>query len=202
MPPTTHLRVPTSQRDRMTDETLRANPEDRPAPPRDEQAPGKANAPAAVPAAPATAVRPTPAPAAPDGSLAAEPDFAPATAHTRPIRAARQHPAVRDPAWLGFLAGAAGVVAAIGLALALWQFAGGEMDAPPVAALGTGDLIEIETLLDQLGFPPGKLDGVIDAESVTAIQDFQLTAGLPVDGIAGPALLEELRGAFAELSGE
>lgn len=202
MPPATNLRVPTSQRDRMTDETLRANPEDRPAPPRDERNPAAANAPAAGPVATPEAAHLTPAPAAPDVGLTAEPDFAPATAHTRPIHAPRQHPADRGPAWLGFLAGAAGVVAAIGLALALWQFAGGEKDAPPVAALGTGDLIEIETLLDQLGFPPGKLDGVIDAESITAIQDFQLTAGLPVDGIAGPALLEELRGAFAELSGE
>jgi N-acetylmuramoyl-L-alanine amidase len=102
------------------------------------------------------------------------------------------------------------LVFAIGLAGLLWRFAGieGSGEAPaaavaPVIApvIAPADLMEIETLLDQLGFPPGPLDGVIDAESIAAIHDFQATAGLPVDGAPSAALLEELRAALAELSG-
>ena len=56
-------------------------------------------------------------------------------------------------------------------------------------------------MLDQLGFPPGPVDGAIDEQSRNAIRDFQVTAGLEVDGAPSLALLDELRAAKAELSG-
>jgi acetyl-CoA carboxylase alpha subunit len=47
----------------------------------------------------------------------------------------------------------------------------------------------------------GVVDGVIDEESRNAIRDFQVTAGLEVNGQPSFALLDELRAAQAELSG-
>ena len=212
----------------MTDEPLRANPEDRPAPPSGS---GRGVAVAAEPSpGAALPANPSPAESSPTDLSGAESsgvdapsgDQAPAdpatglptrglsTAHTRPIRPARQRSTDRRPAWSGFLLGVLTLVFAIGLAGLLWRFAGieGSGEAPaaavaPVIApvIAPADLMEIETLLDQLGFPPGPLDGVIDAESIAAIHDFQATAGLPVDGAPSAALLEELRAALAELSG-
>lgn len=55
-------------------------------------------------------------------------------------------------------------------------------------------------MLDRLDFPPGPIDGAIDEQSPNAIRDFQVTAGLEVDGMPSAALLDELRAAKAELS--
>ena len=105
------------------------------------------------------------------------------TAHTR-------------PAWMGFLGGAVLLALAILIAVGIWHFLG--RGASPLAI---AELTEIETLLDELGFPPGPADGTIDEESRNAIRDFQVTAGLNVDGTPSVALLDELRAAKAELSG-
>lgn len=107
-------------------------------------------------------------------------------------------PAANDtrPAWMGFLGGAIVLVLAILIAVGIWHFAGDRM-----SPLAVGELTEMETLLDQLGFPPGQIDGVIDEESRNAIRDFQVTSGLEVDGKPSFALLDELRAAKAELGG-
>ena len=98
--------------------------------------------------------------------------------------------------WMGFLGGVAILAVSILISLGIWQLAGS--GATP---LTTDELTEIEGLLDQLGFPPGPVDGSIDERSRNAIRDFQVTAGLEVDGVPSPALLDELRAAKAELSG-
>jgi putative peptidoglycan binding protein len=77
----------------------------------------------------------------------------------------------------------------------LWHVAG-EQIAPQVDT----SVLETETLLDQLGFQPGLIDGVADAETAAAISTYQQAAGLPVDGRATPALLEELRAVAATVS--
>jgi hypothetical protein len=100
------------------------------------------------------------------------------------------------PAWIGFLGGGAILVLAILIAIGIWLFAGRS-----ASQLTDAELTEIEQLLDQLGFPPGSVDGAIDEQSRNAIRDFQVTAGLEVDGAPGSALLDELRAAKAELSG-
>ena len=112
-----------------------------------------------------------------------------------PLRPAAN--AARDarPAWAGFLGGAVVVGLAILAAVGLWHYFGTDL---PLAA---AELTEVEALLDELGFPPGAVDGAIDEESRSAIRDFQLTAGLDVDGLPSIALLDELRAAKAELSG-
>lgn len=100
------------------------------------------------------------------------------------------------PAWMGFLGGAVVLVLAILVAVAIWHFAGERM-----SELSSADLVEMESLLDELGFPPGTPDGVIDEDSRNAIRDFQVTAGLEVNGLPSLALLDELRAARAELGG-
>src|SRR5688572_21845705 len=77
------------------------------------------------------------------------------------------------PAWLGFLGGVIVLIAAIAVAVGVWYLA-----ALPEPALTAEELTEVEKLLGQLGFPPGPIDGVIDADSDAAIRDFQVTAGL------------------------
>ncbi len=97
--------------------------------------------------------------------------------------------------WMGFLGGA--VVLAVLVAAGIWHVAGSR-----TSPLTAAERAEAEILLDALGFPPGPVDGVIDEQSRNAIRDFQVTAGLDVDGKLGVALLGELRAAKAELSAE
>jgi hypothetical protein len=113
-----------------------------------------------------------------------------------PLRPAPNAANDARPAWMGFLGGAVVLALAILIAVGIWHFAG--RGASPLSA---AELIEIEALLDQLGFPPGPADGAIDEQSRNAIRDFQVTAGLDVDGTPSLALLGELRAAKAELSG-
>jgi|SRR5687767_2293243 hypothetical protein len=100
------------------------------------------------------------------------------------------------PFWVVFPGGVAVLALAILISMGIWHFAGRS-----TSALTTAELTEIEALLDQLGFPPGPIDGSIDERGRNAIRDFQVTAGLTVDGTPSPALLDELRAAKAELSG-
>ncbi|HEX6119373.1 MAG TPA: peptidoglycan-binding domain-containing protein [Dongiaceae bacterium] len=95
------------------------------------------------------------------------------------------------------LGGAAMLIAAALAATALWRLAGDR-----VPALTLPELSEIESLLDLLGFPPGPVDGVMDAQSKAAIRDFQVTAGIRIDGKPSIALLDDLRAAHAELGGK
>jgi len=112
------------------------------------------------------------------------------------LRPAPQAPHDARPSWIGFLGGAVVLALAILIAVGIWHFLG--YSASPLSA---AELTEIEALLDELGFPPGPIDGAIDEAGRSAIRDFQVTAGLNVDGASSPALLDELRAARAELSG-
>lgn len=113
-----------------------------------------------------------------------------------PLRPAPNAANDARPAWMGFLGGAVVLVLAILIAVGVWHFAG-----RGASLMSAAELTEIEALLDELSFPPGPIDGVIDEESRNAIRDFQVTAGLDVDGTPSLALLDELRAAKAELSG-
>jgi len=58
-------------------------------------------------------------------------------------------------------------------------------------------VMEIKKLLGQLDFQPGPMDGTLDDQTVAAIESYQQTAGLPVDGKPSQALLDELRAVAA-----
>lgn len=72
---------------------------------------------------------------------------------------------------------------------------------PAQAALLTDvEIAEIQDLLSRLDFDPGTEHGVLTAATTAAIRSYQEMAGLPADGEANRALLEELR-SVAELYG-
>ncbi len=75
--------------------------------------------------------------------------------------------------------------------------------AGPAAALEQPALEELETLLRDLGFDPGKVDGVVDDDTIAAIRRYQDFALLPGEPEPNEKLLNELRGvaaAFAALN--
>lgn len=59
--------------------------------------------------------------------------------------------------------------------------------------LSRTERFELQTLLNQLGFPSGKPDGIIGVNSRQAVRSFQQTQGLPADGYPNESLLERLR---------
>ncbi|MCH8809110.1 MAG: peptidoglycan-binding protein [Proteobacteria bacterium] len=88
----------------------------------------------------------------------------------------------------GLLLAAAACVALSGAALA--------------RELSVEELAELERLLAELNFDPGKIDGVVDARTRTAVGLYQEFAALPVDGTPSATLLAELRQvvqAFADM---
>jgi membrane-bound lytic murein transglycosylase B len=59
--------------------------------------------------------------------------------------------------------------------------------------LGRAEKEELQRLLAERGFDPGKIDGQIGPNSRAAIRGFQKKAGLPADGYAEHGLLELIR---------
>ena len=57
---------------------------------------------------------------------------------------------------------------------------------------------EMKQLLQKLDFQPGPIDGTLDPATVAAIESYQETAGLPIDGQPSQALLEDLRDVASE----
>ncbi|MGF1593229.1 MAG: peptidoglycan-binding protein [Kiloniellaceae bacterium] len=68
--------------------------------------------------------------------------------------------------------------------------AGGDSAA---GGLSTAEIGEVQELLSRLNLDPGSLVGVLTEETAAAIRSYQEMAGLPADGTADHALLEELR---------
>ena len=83
----------------------------------------------------------------------------------------------------------------IAASLCLWLVAG----MAAAAELSSEDTRELEGLLVRLGFDPGPVDGIADAQTSAAIEGYQSFAALRVDGVASSALLEELRGVTESL---
>jgi Putative peptidoglycan binding domain len=74
---------------------------------------------------------------------------------------------------------------------------GASLQGTPPAQSEAAMVMEIKKLLGQLDFQPGPMDGTLDDQTVAAIQSYQQTAGLPVDGKPSQALLQELRSVAA-----
>jgi N-acetylmuramoyl-L-alanine amidase len=55
------------------------------------------------------------------------------------------------------------------------------------------DVAELQHKLSQLGFDPGRIDGIFGDETVVALMDFQRNAGLTVDGVCGRRTLIDLQ---------
>ncbi|QJW48235.1 hypothetical protein HA075_22535 [bacterium BFN5] len=58
----------------------------------------------------------------------------------------------------------------------------------------SGDNVRlIQKYLTKAGFFSGKVDGVFGKKTLLAVKEFQVTAGLPVDGLVGAVTLKALR---------
>ncbi|MDY0250208.1 MAG: lytic murein transglycosylase [Pseudomonas sp.] len=62
--------------------------------------------------------------------------------------------------------------------------------------LSRQERVELQTLLNQLGFSSGNADGIIGVNTRQAVRDFQQTKGLPADGYPNEALLKSVRQAI------
>ena len=65
--------------------------------------------------------------------------------------------------------------------------------APP-AGMTTAEIAELQTLLTQLGYDTGGVDGVAGPRTRAAVAAVQTQLGLPADGVPTVELLERLRG--------
>lgn len=85
------------------------------------------------------------------------------------------------------------------LSAAELEFAPPRATVPNAAApttqpsLSVAEIREVQDLLQVLGLDTGAGDGEMSEATKAAIRDYQTMAGLPIDGKASPALLEELR---------
>lgn len=66
-------------------------------------------------------------------------------------------------------------------------------DRPPSTTIASVDVLEIQRQLLMKGFDPGPVDGLTGRRTIRAIQEYQQSAGLPVDGKATSRLLRQLR---------
>lgn len=54
------------------------------------------------------------------------------------------------------------------------------------------DVVELQGRLCEMGFDPGRVDGIFGARTEAALREFQRNVGLPPDGTCGPQTLKEL----------
>jgi len=84
---------------------------------------------------------------------------------------------------------------AVGL-LAQRLIGGSGVQAPwprDLAALTRGQLLAVQTALNQRGFPSGTPDGIMGPATRDGIRRYQRSVGLPADGYPDPHLLERLQ---------
>ena len=60
-------------------------------------------------------------------------------------------------------------------------------------ALKLKEKVEVQKLLNQIGYDVGEPDGIIGPNSIKSIRKFQIILGLIPDGLANKELLLELR---------
>lgn len=85
--------------------------------------------------------------------------------------------------------------------------AGMPVEEPPACWLGRylkltspymhgGDVMQLQAALEAKGFSPGPVDGIFGPKTQKAVQDFQASAALTVDGIVGPNTIHALLGVW------
>ncbi len=73
------------------------------------------------------------------------------------------------------------------------------LDDAPARPLARKGVAEIQRLLHSLNFAPGPADGHTGERTTAAIRMYQQFADLPVDGVPGARLLDDLRKVVAEM---
>lgn len=69
-------------------------------------------------------------------------------------------------------------------------------------SLRQGHLVELEEMLARLDLNPSPADGVVDAQTTSAIRLYQQIAGLPINGEPSEALLNDMREVVRILEGD
>ena len=84
---------------------------------------------------------------------------------------------------------------AIGLLSERFQRGGQVLGSWPTEdrPLSRSERTELQTLLSEQGFEPGGIDGIIGANTRSAIRRIQQQLNWPADGYPTPELLEQLR---------
>jgi peptidoglycan hydrolase-like protein with peptidoglycan-binding domain len=75
-----------------------------------------------------------------------------------------------------------------------------DLEDHPVA-IDPAEVREIQTRLQNLGYNPGPIDGILGPKTEAAIRDFQAARGLIVDGIVGPQTQSALEQSVSESQG-
>ena len=60
------------------------------------------------------------------------------------------------------------------------------------------DIKLLQSMLAELGFDPGDIDGIVGAQLIKAIRNFQLYAGLDANGVADNATIDALKSRYDE----
>ena len=81
-----------------------------------------------------------------------------------------------------FLSCLRGIVLLLSVFAAAWSGAGGSVWAQGVAARGTADVAWAKEVLKQLGFDPGRADGVVTELFTRRLRDYQAARGLTASG--------------------
>ena len=93
------------------------------------------------------------------------------------------------------------LTSAVGAAQAQVAGTSSSGDAKHAAAYVSPDnLREVERVLQTQGFNPGKVDGVMDQDTVNALRAFQQREGLRATGVLNPATVKHLVGKGAAIS--
>ncbi|OYW33443.1 MAG: lytic transglycosylase, partial [Azorhizobium sp. 12-66-6] len=66
-------------------------------------------------------------------------------------------------------------------------------DWPKERALSRSERFEMQNLLTRRGYDVGNVDGILGSKTRSAVQDFQMRAGLLPDGFPNLVVLERLR---------
>jgi N-acetylmuramoyl-L-alanine amidase len=61
-----------------------------------------------------------------------------------------------------------------------------------VPMLRGDDVADLQTLLGELGFDAGRVDGFFGPDTAHAVAEFQRNVGLPTDGVCGPETIEAI----------
>ncbi|MFZ0322741.1 MAG: N-acetylmuramoyl-L-alanine amidase [Actinomycetes bacterium] len=75
---------------------------------------------------------------------------------------------------------------------ARWQLGDRVLRFAPTHMLSGDDVSALQGRLLELGFDPGRIDGLFGIDTETALRDFQRNVGIPVDGLCGPVTFKAL----------
>jgi len=75
---------------------------------------------------------------------------------------------------------------------ARWQLGDRVLRYAPSHMLSGDDVAALQGRLLELGFDPGRIDGLFGIDTEHALRDFQRNVGIPVDGLCGPVTFKAL----------